>query len=61
MRLVPFADGTQQLLRRFEPHLALLDLGPAADLKRAVQDGWQRSIRQPFEMRRTPPLALHPV
>ncbi|MBT9491179.1 MAG: amino acid adenylation domain-containing protein [Paucibacter sp.] len=55
LRLAPNADGTQQLLSRFEPELQLINLDPSPDPREAMRSWWQRSIRQPFALDGRPP------
>jgi amino acid adenylation domain-containing protein len=55
LRLAPHADGTQQLLSHFEPHLALIELAASPDPRESMRNWWQQSIRAPFELNGRPP------
>ncbi|MCV2370919.1 non-ribosomal peptide synthetase [Roseateles oligotrophus] len=55
LRLVPSADGTQQLLNHFEPQLEVVELGATPDPRQAMCDWWQQRIRRKFELGGGPP------
>ncbi len=55
LRLVPLADGTQQLLPPFEPQLELIDVSSTPDARGAMRDWWRRRISDPFALGELPP------
>lgn len=55
LRLVPLADGTQQLLEAFEPQLELIDVSAASDVRGAMREWWRRRISEPFTLGKLPP------